>query len=367
MGQYTILVNLTRREFISPAAFTDGAKPLDLASGDTPTGLLCLLISGNTNGGTAEFCRPLSRFSRAAQLRARKAKQPLNQIPSPLYDIVGSWAGDRIVLAGDYANDGHLLTSWQRKQLLRVQRTRWKERAAGDKLRHGLYAANCQRLAPFVPTPFTPRCNVYQYVGIPGSGFADVSEKVVAVLRDMQVMGVTEERCDAFCRNRLGSHGLFALQRTHSQLSGTYLRDLTWMTPDDMCALINFVECKADLLRLKRWFKRQVSLPWQQEYMAATKYTVAYGLQADELLTNIARAMAKDATPELLLPSPKYIRAAIAAELAGDTAFLESQQVRSLTRRPATKVRRAVRSATTVKQGHSNGTTNQITADAETT
>lgn len=81
MGQYYKVVNITKREFITPHAFNDGLKLMEfgLSGKGTMSGLAILLASGNGRGGG-----------------------DLNS-DSP---VVGSWAGDQIVIAGDYGDEG---------------------------------------------------------------------------------------------------------------------------------------------------------------------------------------------------------------------------------------------------------------------
>lgn len=82
MGQYYYPVNIDKREYIYPHKFGDGLKLLEFGSSasGTMTGLAILLADGNGRGG--------------GDLRADPVKHP----------IIGSWAGDRIVIAGDYAD-----------------------------------------------------------------------------------------------------------------------------------------------------------------------------------------------------------------------------------------------------------------------
>ena len=79
MGQYYLIINLDKKQFIHPHKFGDGLKLLEFgASGEgTMTGLAILLADGNNRGG--------------GDLRSNDP-------------IIGSWAGDRIVIAGDYAD-----------------------------------------------------------------------------------------------------------------------------------------------------------------------------------------------------------------------------------------------------------------------
>lgn len=80
MGQYYKIVNLTKKQFISPWSFGDGAKLMEFgnSSSGVMTGLAILLADGNGRGG--------------------------GDIEES--DIVGSWAGDQIVITGDYADQG---------------------------------------------------------------------------------------------------------------------------------------------------------------------------------------------------------------------------------------------------------------------
>ena len=84
MGQYYVPVNLDKRQYLSPHKFGDGMKLLELgcSMNGTMTGLAILLADGNNRGG--------------GDLRSDDP-------------IIGSWAGDRIVLAGDYADEGKFL------------------------------------------------------------------------------------------------------------------------------------------------------------------------------------------------------------------------------------------------------------------
>lgn len=79
MGQYYLVVNVDKGEYLNPHRFGDGLKLLEFGSSasGTMTGLAVLLADGNNRGG--------------GDLRTD-------------HTIVGSWAGDRIVVAGDYAD-----------------------------------------------------------------------------------------------------------------------------------------------------------------------------------------------------------------------------------------------------------------------
>ena len=81
MGQYYKIVNIKKKQYISPHTFGDGSKLMEfsMSASGVLAGLAILLADGNGRGG--------------GDLHSEN-------------DIVGSWAGDNIVVAGDYADEG---------------------------------------------------------------------------------------------------------------------------------------------------------------------------------------------------------------------------------------------------------------------
>jgi len=81
IGQYFLAVNLDKKEYIHPHDLNNGAKLYEIAwnTGGIATALIYLLRKSNETGG-GDYIGDDS--------------------------IVGSWAGDRIVLVGDYDESG---------------------------------------------------------------------------------------------------------------------------------------------------------------------------------------------------------------------------------------------------------------------
>ena len=81
MGQYYKVVNTTKKQVMNPHSFGSGAKLMEFSSDrmSIMQGLAILLADGNGRGG--------------GDLRSENP-------------LVGSWAGDSIVIAGDYADEG---------------------------------------------------------------------------------------------------------------------------------------------------------------------------------------------------------------------------------------------------------------------
>lgn len=84
MGQYYLICNIDKEEYINPHKFGEGWKLMEFANSryGTLCGLAVLLADGNNRGG--------------------------GDLHSD-HEIIGSWAGDRVVVAGDYADEGKFL------------------------------------------------------------------------------------------------------------------------------------------------------------------------------------------------------------------------------------------------------------------
>ena len=81
MGQYYKIVNIKKKQYITPHTFGDGSKLMEfsMSANGVLAGLAILLADGNGRG--------------SGDLHSEN-------------DMVGSWAGDNIVVAGDYADAG---------------------------------------------------------------------------------------------------------------------------------------------------------------------------------------------------------------------------------------------------------------------
>lgn len=87
MGQYYLVVNLDKREFLHPHKLGDGLKLMEFGSqGDGTMLALALLLADGCGRVGGDYL----------------AKQGSN----PDLALIGRWKGDRIVIAGDYADTG---------------------------------------------------------------------------------------------------------------------------------------------------------------------------------------------------------------------------------------------------------------------
>lgn len=87
MGQYHLVVNADKRQFLHPHQLGDGLKLMEFgnSAGGTLTGLAILLaVSNGRGGGDLNFES----------------------------EVIGSWGGDRIAIVGDYAETRDLPLSF---------------------------------------------------------------------------------------------------------------------------------------------------------------------------------------------------------------------------------------------------------------
>ena len=93
MGQYYLICNLDKKEYLHPHRFDEGMKAREwMWSGRVPRALSILLIDGDGRGG--------------GDVRLQNT------------DIIGRWAGDRIVISGDYSDEGKFLQGNSEEELL---------------------------------------------------------------------------------------------------------------------------------------------------------------------------------------------------------------------------------------------------------
>jgi hypothetical protein len=147
MGQYYIIVNLDKRQYIKPDKFGDGVKLLEfaLSSLGTKTALAALLSNGNGRG-----CGDID-----------------SQDP-----IIGSWAGDRIVVAGDYGDPFKFIPEELHDKIFNIALERV------EKSYPQLSKKEKERIA-------RKGCNLYFFAR---EMFEDISEKVIVALMDDQYL-----------------------------------------------------------------------------------------------------------------------------------------------------------------------------------
>lgn len=121
MGQYYVIANIDKKQYLHPHRCGDGLKLLEFGlSGDgTMACLAILLADGNGRGGgdltSRDYDRPEDVPEHMEIVSDFTITDKRYIIAAP--KIAGSWAGDRIVIAGDYADGGKFLDGVPREEL----------------------------------------------------------------------------------------------------------------------------------------------------------------------------------------------------------------------------------------------------------
>ena len=111
MGQYFKIANLDKQEVVCPWCLNGGAKLWEWAV-NRQIGVLALLLRQSSSTGGGDYGGPapevieLSDSSDLADVLAKGIMREGMKMPIPSSSVVGSWAGDRITIIGDYDDSG---------------------------------------------------------------------------------------------------------------------------------------------------------------------------------------------------------------------------------------------------------------------
>lgn len=97
MGQYYVLVNLDRREYVHPHRVGSGLKLWEICSGNLPR-LLCYLLRQSTGRGGGDPTVSYREFEEDGDVDWAAWDDAVREA----FPNQGRWAGDRVLLAGDY-------------------------------------------------------------------------------------------------------------------------------------------------------------------------------------------------------------------------------------------------------------------------
>ncbi|MDE3179725.1 MAG: hypothetical protein KGM47_08700 [Acidobacteriota bacterium] len=102
MGQYHLIVNTDKKQFLTPTRLGDGLKLMEFGDGGaTLTALAILLAQDNGRGlGDLHVAMPDAPLE-----HWEKDEYNLKRVRTPHAHLVGSWAGERIIIAGDYGDN----------------------------------------------------------------------------------------------------------------------------------------------------------------------------------------------------------------------------------------------------------------------
>ena len=112
MGQYFKAVNTDKKEYVCPWCIGGGAKLWEWAA-NAQGAIFTLLLRKSSEGGGGDYGSPPTQMlslsdspaSLANAVRESVAREG-HPIDLPTDTVVGRWAGDRVVLVGDYDESG---------------------------------------------------------------------------------------------------------------------------------------------------------------------------------------------------------------------------------------------------------------------
>ena len=184
MGQYYVIVNLDKGEFLNPHCFGDGIKLMEFghSTDGTLLALTTLLSNGNGRGGgdifSSKYRRAEGRWFRERKRFDEGKRKTEPRFPSPEKHnnpLIGSWAGDRIVIAGDYGDERKFLTEEQIKQF----QDKYRKEQPKDRQKY-----------------MEDNTNLHHYAE---EFFKDISEDVLAMLLDAgEISKESQEQIEMF-------------------------------------------------------------------------------------------------------------------------------------------------------------------------
>lgn len=112
MGQYWIPINLDKKEFIEPHKLGTGLKLWEQLANHPGTGaaliVLCAAMPLPRGGGDFDMTENWHGPERTFPEHNVSPGPMPSKYPSEAQQVIGRWAGDRIALVGDYAEDSDL-------------------------------------------------------------------------------------------------------------------------------------------------------------------------------------------------------------------------------------------------------------------
>jgi hypothetical protein len=104
MGQYHCVYNLDKKEMLHPHHMGHGLKLLEWGTGGAVVCGLALLLSNSNGRGGGDLY--ISREFDSKSMKSKPLTGTKKAMQAAIDAVSGRWAGDRIVVQGDYAEKG---------------------------------------------------------------------------------------------------------------------------------------------------------------------------------------------------------------------------------------------------------------------
>lgn len=293
MGQYYIIVNLERREFISPQTFGDGPKLLEFgcSSDGLMLGLALLTASGNGRGMgdlSRQTCetQPTTfepkTWERIESEWLSDCDHLHNRLPKShnvrhriiVPSVIGSWAGDPIITAGDYMDQAKYMTPEEYVDgLEREFRRDFKYQNEMLAECNPPHAQMSQE--EYLETEPTLQYNLYDHAS---RKFIDAGPHLKFAMTEYGQGRVTARNFDEILHGQLGRmlEGAYDPKiKTGTGRRARWRWRIDWMTPELLDSFLRQWHDPVDFKRAKTWLQHQLPALWQREFIKA--YRVVNG------------------------------------------------------------------------------------------
>ena len=137
MGQYHIIVNLDKKEYLHPHNFNDGLKFLEFVNSGT-TLAMCVLMAHSNGLGGGDFTPPdLDYINKTEPMRVWDDKKGAfikiqktftQKDHDEICSYMGHWVGDRVIILGDYSEyERPILTLEEINSLFNSEKICWQK------------------------------------------------------------------------------------------------------------------------------------------------------------------------------------------------------------------------------------------------
>lgn len=108
MGQYWVAVNLDKKEFISPHKLGTGAKIGEQLGSEMGSALIILTAAMRERRGGGDFDLDSNYYGPERTMQHSGSAPVVEEYNVVARRTIGRWAGDRVAMVGDYAEDSDL-------------------------------------------------------------------------------------------------------------------------------------------------------------------------------------------------------------------------------------------------------------------
>lgn len=287
MGQYYIIANIDKREFIDPSDFGDGSKLLDFTSaGQGVMQALAILTSQGNGDGNGDICRIAYESQKTEfepqdfetvhhewevdydhnhkQLPEGQKHRARIMVPR----LAGHWQGDRIVTAGDYGAAGDFLSLAEQLKAGAIKLRRQFEYERDQ------YETKYPRKFDFnrwLESEPDAEVNLYEAAQYLYKDLGPAIKSQIAAYDEGRTASFNMDSYaqEALCRRLLAEYDYKLLTGKGRNRRSKWR--LHWLDPEGLDSFLRRWSDPEDLKRVKAWLRKQHLEPWHREALKCYK------------------------------------------------------------------------------------------------